>query len=66
MMVILGGLGTLIGPVFGAAAYLILENVLSRLTEHWQAVLGPILILVVLFSKTGLYGLFAIGARRHG
>jgi branched-chain amino acid transport system permease protein len=39
---------------------------LSRLTEHWQAVLGPILILVVLFSKTGLYGLFANGARRRG
>jgi branched-chain amino acid transport system permease protein len=66
MMVILGGLGTLVGPVFGAAAYLILESVLSRLTEHWQAVLGPILILVVLFSKTGLYGLFASGARRRG
>jgi len=57
MMVILGGIGSLIGPVFGAAAYLILENVLSRLTEHWQAVLGPLLILVVLFSKSGLYGL---------
>src|ERR1051325_8047744 len=53
MMVILGGLGTLFGPVFGAAAYLILESVLSRLTEHWQATLGPILILVVLFSKSG-------------
>ena len=66
MMVILGGLGTLVGPVFGAAAYLILESVLSRLTEHWQAVLGPILILVVLFSKTGLYGLFSRGARRRG
>lgn len=66
MMVILGGLGTLIGPVFGAAAYLILESVLSRLTEHWQAVLGPILILVVLFSKTGLYGFFSSGARRRG
>jgi branched-chain amino acid transport system permease protein len=57
MMVILGGIGSLIGPVFGAAAYLILESVLSRLTEHWQAVLGPLLILVVLFSKSGLYGL---------
>src|SRR6266550_4090057 len=57
MMVILGGISSLIGPVFGAAAYLILESVLSRLTEHWQAVLGPLLILVVLFSKSGLYGL---------
>ena len=66
MMVILGGLGSLVGPVFGAAAYLILESVLSRLTEHWQAVLGPLLILVVLFSKTGLYGLFAASRRRSG
>jgi branched-chain amino acid transport system permease protein len=66
MMVILGGLGSLVGPVFGAAAYLILESVLSRLTEHWQAVLGPLLILVVLFSKTGLYGLFAVSRRRSG
>ena len=66
MMVILGGLGSLIGPVFGAAVYLILESVLSRLTEHWQAVLGPLLILVVLFSKTGLYGLFAVSRRHSG
>jgi branched-chain amino acid transport system permease protein len=66
MMVILGGIGTLFGPVFGAAAYLILESVLSRLTEHWQAVLGPILILVVLFSKSGLFGLVARRERRDG
>jgi branched-chain amino acid transport system permease protein len=58
MMVILGGLGTLFGPVAGAAIYLILENVLSGLTAHWQAVLGPILVLVVLFSRRGIWGLF--------
>ncbi len=44
MMVILGGIGTLIGPVFGAAAYLLLESMLSRWTEHWPALLGPLLI----------------------
>jgi len=49
----------LFGPVLGAAAYLLLEGVLSRWTEHWQAVLGPVLILVVLFSKSGLVGLVA-------
>jgi branched-chain amino acid transport system permease protein len=65
VMVILGGLGTLIGPVFGAAVYLILESVLSRISEHWQAVLGPLLILVVLFSKGGLLGLLS-PRRRHG
>jgi branched-chain amino acid transport system permease protein len=66
MMVILGGIASLIGPVFGAAAYLILESVLSRLTEHWQAALGPLLILVVLFSKGGLLGAFAARRRRRG
>jgi branched-chain amino acid transport system permease protein len=66
MMVILGGIGTLFGPVLGAAAYLILESVLSRLSEHWQAVLGPILILVAVFSKTGLWGLVFWRERRDG
>jgi branched-chain amino acid transport system permease protein len=59
MMVILGGIGTLFGPVLGAAAYLLLESVLSRWSEHWQAILGPCLIFVVLFSKSGLLGLLA-------
>ena len=59
MMVILGGIGTLIGPVFGAAAYLLLESVLSRWTEHWPALLGPLLIVIVLCSRSGLLGLLA-------
>src|SRR5436309_8133288 len=61
MMVILGGIGTLIGPVFGAAAFLLLESVLSRWTEHWPALLGPLLIVIVLGSKSGLLGLLGIG-----
>jgi branched-chain amino acid transport system permease protein len=56
MMVILGGMGSLIGPVFGAVVYLLFENLLSGVTEHWQAILGPFLVLVVLFSKSGLMG----------
>jgi branched-chain amino acid transport system permease protein len=58
-MVILGGMGTLFGPVIGAVALLLLEDVLSALTEHWQIILGPILVLVVLFAKRGLFGLVA-------
>jgi branched-chain amino acid transport system permease protein len=57
MMVILGGMGSLIGPLMGAAVFLMLENVLSGWTEHWQAILGPILLLVVLFARRGLFGL---------
>jgi branched-chain amino acid transport system permease protein len=66
MMVILGGMGTLFGPVLGAVAYLLLENVLSGLTEHWQAVLGPLLVLLVLFSRGGILGLLGTAERpRH-
>ena len=60
-MVILGGMGTLFGPVLGAIVLLLLEDVLSALTVHWQIVLGPILILVVLFAKRGLFGLLTDG-----
>jgi branched-chain amino acid transport system permease protein len=56
VMVILGGMGTLFGPVFGAAAFLMLEEVLSTWTEHWMIVLGPVLIFVVLFARRGIYG----------
>jgi branched-chain amino acid transport system permease protein len=67
MMVIVGGVGTLFGPVLGAVAYLLLENVLSGLTQHWQAILGPLLVLLVLASRGGIMGaVSALGRRRHG
>ena len=56
IMVILGGMGTLFGPIFGTAAYLLLEEVLSIYTEHWMLFLGPALIAVVLFARRGLVG----------
>src|SRR5207248_1163574 len=56
-MVILGGMGTLVGPIVGALALLLLEDVLSAWTTHWQLILGPFLVLVVLFAKRGLVGL---------
>jgi branched-chain amino acid transport system permease protein len=58
VMVIMGGVGTLVGPVFGATVLLLLEEFLSRYTEHWMLILGPILIFVVLFARRGLYGSF--------
>ncbi len=57
VMVILGGMGTLFGPVLGAAALLLMEEVLSTFTEHWLVLLGPFLILMVLFARRGIYGL---------
>lgn len=57
VMVILGGMGTLYGPVLGALSLILLEYFLAMYTEHWMLILGPLLILTVLFLKKGLYGL---------
>ena len=65
-MVILGGMGTLVGPVLGAFAFLLLENLLSGWTAHWQIIFGPLLILVVLYAKRGLFGLLPGGGPRDG
>ena len=57
VMVILGGLGSIYGAVIGAIAYLLLEQVFSAYTEHWQVLLGPVLIIVVIFARHGIYGI---------
>ena len=56
-MVILGGMASTAGPVLGAFALLLLEEVLTGWTEHWQVVLGPLLVLSVLFFRRGLAGM---------
>jgi branched-chain amino acid transport system permease protein len=57
VMVILGGMGTLFGPVMGAVVYLVLEEVLSQVTEYWALIMGPLLLLIVLFGRGGIMGL---------
>lgn len=65
-MVLLGGMGSLAGPVAGAAIYLLLEELLSGWTVHWQLIFGPFLIAVVLFGRGGLLGLMAGRGRDDG
>ncbi|WP_253478525.1 branched-chain amino acid ABC transporter permease [Natronocella acetinitrilica] len=64
VIVLLGGLCSLVGPIYGALILLMLEEVLVAYTPHWQIVLGPILILAVLFFRGGVYG--ALSGRRGG
>ena len=64
VMVLLGGTGTLYGPVLGALALMVLEEGLARLTEHWKAILGPLLVLVVLFTRGGIAGAIEAWRRR--
>ena len=63
VMAVLGGMGTVFGPVIGAVALLVLEEVLSGVTEYWQIIIGPIFLLVVLFARGGIDGVL-LGARR--
>jgi branched-chain amino acid transport system permease protein len=57
VMVILGGMGTLFGPVIGAIAYLVLEEFLSQVTEYWALIMGPLLLMIVLFGRGGIDGM---------
>ncbi|HKF13296.1 MAG TPA: branched-chain amino acid ABC transporter permease [Xanthobacteraceae bacterium] len=64
VMVLLGGLGSLDGAIIGAAAYLLTEEWLSGVTEHWKVIFGPMLVLIVLFARGGLIGLASAVVRR--
>ena len=65
IIIILGGIGTLAGPLLGAVAFLLLEEWLPELmhvvapeyAENWMIIFGPVLIAVVLFARGGLIGL---------
>jgi branched-chain amino acid transport system permease protein len=67
-MVILGGLGSPFGAVLGTLGFVLVEEWLGHVTEHWRLIFGPLLILAVLFLRGGLIGLPAqlLGRRRHG
>jgi branched-chain amino acid transport system permease protein len=56
VMVLLGGVGSPAGPPLGAVVYKLLDTVITRYTEYWQAVLGTILIVLVLAFPRGLVG----------
>jgi branched-chain amino acid transport system permease protein len=57
IMVIVGGSGTLFGPILGAAFYMLFEHWLSSLTEAWALYFGLIFIGFVLFAPDGIWGL---------
>src|SRR6516225_6082070 len=59
VMSVLGGMGSVFGPVIGAVALLLLEETLSGLTEYWQIIIGPLFLLVVLFARGGIAGMLA-------
>ncbi|MFZ2157977.1 MAG: branched-chain amino acid ABC transporter permease [Bradyrhizobium sp.] len=64
VMVVLGGMGSLFGPVLGTIVFLMLEEFLSQITEYWALIMGPLLLLIVLFGRGGIDGL--LGRLRRG
>ena len=56
VVVILGGLGTLVGPVIGAAFFVLLKHEVSAYTTHWHLVVGVTLIAVVMSRANGIFG----------
>ncbi len=59
IMVIVGGIGTLFGPLLGTAALLGLEKYLAEVSQHWPIALGIVLIAIMLAPKGGLHALLA-------
>jgi len=57
IMVIVGGSGTLIGPIIGGVFFLMLENQLSEVTSLWPLIFGSIFIAFVMFAPQGIWGL---------
>jgi branched-chain amino acid transport system permease protein len=79
VMVVLGGMGSALGPLLGALAFLGLEEILKGLTEHWMAVFGPMIVLMALSGRQGIMGLLTrlalrtqrqpvsqVGTSKHG
>ncbi|MGE0060830.1 MAG: ABC transporter permease [Xanthobacteraceae bacterium] len=64
VMVLLGGLETLTGPIVGATVFVTLQDTIIRQTEYWRALLGAIILLLVLVFPGGIVGgLSRIAAR---
>jgi branched-chain amino acid transport system permease protein len=57
VIVVIGGLGSVFGPLLGALVFLGLEEALKGVTEHWMVIFGPLIVLVALLGKRGIVGL---------
>jgi branched-chain amino acid transport system permease protein len=57
VIVVLGGMGSVFGPLLGAVVFLGLEETLKGYTEHWMVIFGPLIVLIALVGKKGIVGL---------
>jgi branched-chain amino acid transport system permease protein len=66
VMVLLGGIQTLTGPIVGASLFAVLQDTVMRQTEYWRALLGIIILVLVLAFPQGIVGAFAAFWRKRG
>lgn len=66
MYVVLGGVGTIVGPVLGAGVFTLAEHYVSSWTDAWQIYFGALFVLIVIVAPGGLYGACAKLAKRIG
>jgi branched-chain amino acid transport system permease protein len=66
VMVLLGGIQTLSGPIVGASAFAVLQDTVMRQTEYWRALLGAIILFLVLIFPMGIVGTTAAIFGRFG
>ena len=56
VILVIGGVGSVFGPLLGALVFLGLEEVLKLYTEHWMVIFGPLIVLVAILGKNGIVG----------
>ena len=72
VMIVLGGIGTVFGPLLGALAFLGTEELLKMVTDYWMLMFGALIVLISLLGKAGIVGLLEgagprwFRSRRHG
>jgi branched-chain amino acid transport system permease protein len=66
VMVLLGGIQTLTGPIVGASLFAVLQDTVMRQTEYWRALLGAIILVLVLAFPQGVAGAFTAVWRKRG
>jgi len=65
VMVVLGGMGSVFGPLLGAIVYLGLEEILRGTTDHWMVIFGPLIVIMALVGKKGMAGMLHVLDRRQ-
>jgi branched-chain amino acid transport system permease protein len=56
VVTILGGVGTLYGPIVGAIAYTGMKDIVSKLIGNWELVIGTLLVFIMLAGEKGIWG----------